>query len=194
MRFRSFRIPFWFLVVGILWALFSHPLLATLDKGLKPQAHEMVRSLNHFGFLFFASVILYFQIKKQNKRLLESEEQYRNLFELNPNPMWIYDTATAKFVKVNESAVDVYGYSKEEFLLMTIIDIRPDEDKERMIEFLGTIKPGVNHSGTWKHLKKNGEVVHASIVTYDLNFNNRPCRLVMATNVTDLVLKEDKIR
>lgn len=196
MYFKLFKIPLGFLITGVLWALFSHPLLATLDQGLglSPGARGIVSSINHFGFVGFASVILYFQIKKQNKRLVESEGQYRHLFELNPNPMWIYRTSDLRFVKVNRSAIDLYGYTNDEFLVMDITGIRPKADRERLKNFVRSLSPGINRSGTWKHLKKNGEILYVSIVTYDLSFNGEACRLVMATNITDMILKEEKIK
>jgi PAS domain S-box-containing protein len=140
------------------------------------------------------TVILYFMIKGQNKRLVESEEQYRQLFELNPNPMWVYRTSDLRFVKVNRSALDLYGYAKDEFLAMDITDIRPETDKERLKNFVRSLSPGINRSGNWKHLKKNGEILYVSIVTYDLTFGGDACRLVMATNITDMIVKEEKIK
>jgi len=194
MHLRLFKIPLGFLITGFLWALFSHPLLAALDNGFGLGMHKTISSINHFGFVGFVSVILYFQIKGQNKRLVESEVQYRRLFESNPNPMWIYRVNDLRFVKVNRAALDLYGYNNDEFLAMDIMEIRPEADRERLENFVRSLSPGVNKSGTWKHLKKSGEILFVSIVTYDLVFNREVCRLVMATNVTDMVLKEEKIK
>ena len=72
MRLRSFKIPFMFLLTGILWALFSHPVLAALGKNFSPGMRDVIRSLNHFGFVVFAAIILYFEIKRQQKQLLSS--------------------------------------------------------------------------------------------------------------------------
>jgi len=65
-----------------------------------------------------------------------SEDQYRLLFEGNPNPMWVYDEETLRFLAVNEAAVRVYGYSREEFLAKTIVEIRPPEERERLLALL----------------------------------------------------------
>ncbi|MGZ3823193.1 MAG: PAS domain S-box protein, partial [Mucilaginibacter sp.] len=127
--------------------MFSHPVLAALDKGFSPQTRGLVSSINHFGFVGFVSVILYFQIKGQNKRLIDSEEQYRHLFELNPNPMWIYRVHDLRFAKVNRSAIDLYGYTNDEFLAMDITHIRPESDKERIKNFVRSLSQGINKSG-----------------------------------------------
>jgi PAS domain S-box-containing protein len=194
MHLRLFKIPLGFLITGFLWALFSHPLLAALDKGFGLGTRGVISSINHFGFVGFVSVILYFQIKGQNKRLVDSEEQYRRLFESNPNPMWIYRTNDLRFVKVNQSALDLYGYNIDEFLAMDIMEIRPKAERERLKDLVRSLSPGTNNSGTWKHLKKNGGILYVSIVTYDLVFNGEICRLAMATNVTEMILKEEKIK
>ena len=63
--------------------------------------------------------------KDTEEKLRKSEERYRYLFENNPHPMWVYDRKTLAFLDVNEAAIAKYGYSRQEFLKMTIVDIRP---------------------------------------------------------------------
>ena len=140
------------------------------------------------------AVVLYFKIKKQHRRLIDSEDQYRRLFELNPNPMWIYHIASLRFVKVNEAAINLYDYTKQEFLAMTIMDIRPEDDRDKLITTIESLGPGVRHAGKWRHFKKNGELLHVSIVSYNIEFNGEACSLVMANNITELILNEEKIK
>lgn len=194
MNFRLFKIPVGFLVVGILWALYSHPVLASLDRFLSPGGREIVRSLNHLGFVAIAAIILYFQIKKQQKHILLSEEQYRNLFERNPSPLWIFRTDNFRFVKVNKAAIKMYGYSESEFLSMSVMDIRPEKEVERFIHNFQNVSPGLSDQGVWRHKSRKGEIIYASIFTSDLNFKGNDCRLVMATNITDSVVKEERIK
>ena len=70
------------------------------------------------------------------ERLRESEASYRRLFEVNPHPMWVYDLETLRFLAVNDAAVRRYGYSREEFLALTIRDIRPPEDVPALLSFV----------------------------------------------------------
>ena len=82
--------------------------------------------------------------------LRKSEAQYRLLFESNPQPMWVYDLATLRFLAVNDAAVRHYGYSRAEFLDMTIKDIRPPEDVQLLVDHLasrGTQIPITQASG-----------------------------------------------
>ncbi len=78
--------------------------------------------------------MLFFEIKKQQHKLSSSEQQYRNLVEHNPSPMWIYRTSTLEFVKVNHASVDLYGYSYDEFLMITPTDVRPESERAKFIE------------------------------------------------------------
>ncbi|MBS1523401.1 MAG: PAS domain S-box protein [Bacteroidetes bacterium] len=194
MNFRLFKIPVGFLIVGILWALYSHPVLASLDRYLSSGAREIVRSLNHLGFVAIAAIVLYFQIKKQQKHILLSEEQYRNLFERNPSPLWIFRTDNFRFVKVNKSATKMYGYSESEFLSMRVTDIRPEKEVERFIYNAKNVSHGLSDQGVWKHKTKKGEIIYASIFTSDLEFEGNDCRLVIASNITDSVIKEERIK
>ena len=74
----------------------------------------------------------------------ETEEGYRLLFESNPHPMWIYDRDTLAFLAVNDAAVHDYGYTRGEFLAMTIKDIRPPEDVPSLLEKVSRVTPGMN--------------------------------------------------
>ncbi|MDB5022554.1 MAG: sensor protein [Mucilaginibacter sp.] len=191
---KSFKIPIKFLIAGILWAFFSDPVITFFLTGIDIHIRDIIRSANDFIFVGFTSVTLYFQIKQQQQRLFSSEEQYRNLFERNPNPMWIFRVSTLEFVKVSHSAVNLYGYSMDEFLTMNVMDIRTENEQTKLLDHLGTLGDGVSSLGSWTHRKKYGELVYVSILTYDLDFNGEPCRLVIGTDITDMILKEEKIK
>jgi len=124
----------------------------------------------------------------QTKEKLEaSEEKYRLLFENNPNPMWIYDLETLKFLEVNRAATKHYGYTREEFLLMTIKDIRPEEEIPKLLENIETHNDIYQTSGNWRHRKKNGEIIYVQIASHETRFNGRPARHVLVNDVTELV-------
>jgi len=114
-----------------------------------------------------------------------SEERYRRLFELNPQPSWIYDRETLRFLTVNRAAVDSYGYSRDEFLSMTICDIRPAEDVPALREAISSLQNDEHSHGTWRHCKKNGSVIQAEITSYSLTFDGRDADFVIAVDVTE---------
>lgn len=130
------------------------------------------------------------KVRRENKNssllLAQSEKKYKDLFHLNPTPMWVYDTDTYKFLDVNEAAIRNYGYTLDEFKNLKIIDIRPTEDIE---EFEKTVKRNKItqrfFTSTFRHIKKNGEFIYVSIQSNVINFEGKKARLVLATDVTD---------
>jgi PAS domain S-box-containing protein len=121
--------------------------------------------------------------KKIEQQLLDSEQRYRRLFESNPHPMWVYDIETLSFLMVNNAAVQSYGYSSEDFLSMTIMDIRPPEERKRLGDQLVKRESGPLVEN-WKHLKKDGSVIDVEIAVFPLMFDGKSAELVTATDVT----------
>jgi PAS domain S-box-containing protein len=115
-----------------------------------------------------------------------SEIKYRKIFNQSPLPKWIYDLETFHILEVNEAAVRHYGYSREEFLSMTILDIRPEEDRlnvEKMVRDLHGSNPSTTNY--WRHLKKDGEIILVDIYSHPIEFNDRNARMVVCRDVTE---------
>lgn len=134
------------------------------------------------------------RIIEANKALRESEERYRLLFEDTPLPMWVFDRETLQFLAVNAAAVAHYGYSRQEFLSMTIKDIRPADDVAKLLETLALEAEGLTPSGTWRHNKKDGTLIDVDITTHTLEFGGRTAELVLAHDITERKRAEDQLR
>jgi len=134
------------------------------------------------------------QRKKVEEALRKSEERYRFLFENNPHPMWVYDLATLAFLAVNEAAVRKYGYSRAEFLRMTIADIRPAEDLHRLQEDLAQQRPDIQHTSSWRHVLKDGQIIDVDIHSHTLKFDGKDAALVTAQDVTERRQMEEAMR
>lgn len=106
------------------------------------------------------------------------------IFKNHPVPMWIYDLETLSFLEVNNAAVKKYGYSRTEFLSMTIKDIRPKEDVTKLLKDVSKKRPALQSSGTWRHLLKNGKIIFVDITSHKINFKGRNAALVIAKDVT----------
>lgn len=122
------------------------------------------------------------------QRLEESEAQYRYLFMMSPMPKWIHDLETLKILEVNEAAIRKYGYSREQLLNMTILDIRPAEDRERALRASqNAVKGSTLNFGQWRHLKANGEMLHVEVAGHITTQNNRDVMMSVAVDVTERV-------
>jgi PAS domain S-box-containing protein len=106
------------------------------------------------------------------------------LFTHNPFPMWVYDLETLRFMEVNEAAIAIYGYSRAEFLAMTIRDIRPEEDVPLLLEELGNIRPLLQFSGEWRHRYKTGEMHTVEIASHVFEEGQHKRILVVANDIT----------
>ena len=130
-----------------------------------------------------------------------SDARYQPLFALSPQPAWVYDSETLRFLEVNEAAVRSYGWTREEFLGMTLRDIRPPTEQANLDRML-TLAVGMEqHATASLHRTKSGQLRRVEISSYPLEFDGRPARMVLVHDVTDryeaqsaLVRSEQKYR
>ena len=134
------------------------------------------------------------RVAERTQALQESESRYRLLFENNPQPMWVYDQNTLAFLTVNDTAIRSYGYAREEFLRMTLKDIRPEEDVPKLLEATAVPTAEFHQEGPWRHRKKNGEIISVEIAEHPLLFDGHHACLVMATDITERLKLEEQFR
>jgi PAS domain S-box-containing protein len=123
------------------------------------------------------------------------EAQWRLLFTANPNPMWIFDEETLRFLAVNEAAVSAYGWMEEEFLSFTVLDVRPPEERERarqIIEQNRNVRGA--RIGEFLFWRKDGTSMEMEVSASSLTFENRPARLSMLKDITERKLAEENLR
>jgi len=114
------------------------------------------------------------------------EGRYRMLFERSPLPMWVVDTQTLRFLAVNDAALKLYEYSRDEFLARTAADMRRPEDEAPFREFLSS-EGGAVHYGVFRHLKKTGEPIDIDGVGHLVAWRGHPARLVQINDITERV-------
>jgi len=110
------------------------------------------------------------------------------IFQENPQPMWVFDIATLNFLTVNNAALQHYGYTEEEFLSMSVRDIRPKEDIEKLEQTIENLSGPATTRRTFRHLKKDGSIIYVDIISFPLPYNNGQSRLVMISDITESTL------
>ncbi|MBL0103019.1 MAG: PAS domain S-box protein [Bacteroidetes bacterium] len=131
--------------------------------------------------------------KKNEFALQENEKKYRLLFENNPIPMWVLDINTRLIIDVNEAAIQNYGYTREEFIGKSAFELRDENERHR---FNKIMKPGDSENsstGHWLHKRKDGSTIVVEIMAYTLFYDNRPCRLILANDVTEKIKAQHEI-
>jgi PAS domain S-box-containing protein len=125
--------------------------------------------------------------ERLSKSLKNTKNNYDTIFLKGPTPKWIYEIETLRFLEVNNAAIAKYGYSREEFLQMTLLDIRPEEEVPLLKEYFanhpipkGTLKE------QWHHRKKNGEIILVETIAHTVLFDNRKARMVTLHDVTEI--------
>jgi hypothetical protein len=134
------------------------------------------------------------QLQEKITQLGAAADLYRRLFESNPHPMWVYDMDSLAFIAVNGASVQHYGYSLEEFLSMTIKEIRPPEDVPALLDHVREDHPDMEKPHLWRHRKKDGTIIHVEVSSHRLEVDGRRSRLVLALDVTKRRQAEEGIR
>jgi two-component system cell cycle sensor histidine kinase/response regulator CckA len=122
--------------------------------------------------------------KQGEEELRKSKEQYRFLFDENPQPMWIFDLETLGFLAFNSATLRRYGYPAAEFRELTAPDLYLPEQLQLFIADCTKTGHGVQHHGTWKQRQKDGTPMEVEVTSLDLTYAGRPARLVLAHDVT----------
>jgi len=129
--------------------------------------------------------------KQFEEALRDSEERYRLLFESTPQPIWVYNEDTLSFLAVNEAATRIYGYSRDEFLSMTINDLRPDEDIPTLM-IKNAFADEIVISSPWRHQTRDKKIIYVEMTSHPVVFDGKNSKLVIVNDVTERKLLDEK--
>lgn len=137
---------------------------------------------------------------KSTNSLVSSAESYHNMFAYNPQPMFVFDTESLAVLEANNAALELYGYTREEFLGLTLKELSPAEDNTSVMETTET-QPAYHSSGNQWHVKKNGDIIHVEITSHLIDYNGLKASHMQITDITkrkktweNLVASEEKYR
>lgn len=125
--------------------------------------------------------------------LEESTARYKLLFDNSPLPKWVIDAETLQFIDVNETAIETYGYTREEFLSMKLQDLWPPEDTDRFERMVDEQIATDSHRSRllFKHKKKNGVVIPVEVSAHNIRLNGRTARMAAVVDISDRVRAEE---
>ncbi len=126
--------------------------------------------------------------------LKDREASFRLLFDRNPVPMWVFARESLAFLAANDAAVAHYGYSREQFLAMTALDVRPPENRDEFRKRVGLGSKSYSSGGWWHHLKADGSTINVAIFAQALTYAGQEALLVAAVDVTERVRAEAELR
>jgi diguanylate cyclase (GGDEF)-like protein/PAS domain S-box-containing protein len=122
------------------------------------------------------------------------EESIRLLFEGSPVPMWVSERDSLRFLAVNDAAVARYGYSREQFLTMTVPQLRPDADRERFGNFLRTLEPSQFAGNIGQHITSDGTLIDVSVSSRALTYAGHNARLTVIHDISQSKQAERELR
>jgi len=183
-QLHPLRTTLLYLLIASLWLLLSDWLVSSV-----PGVSSQLLLVKGWVFMLATAGLLYLLLR----RVQAWELRYQELFEANPQPLWVYDLDTLGFLAVNEAACRSYGYSRDEFLSLTIKDISPLEDVAKLQQSVKATR-GFELAGVWRHRNKSGTLIEVEITSSDLRFSGRAARLVLAQDVTERIAAEQALR
>jgi PAS domain S-box-containing protein len=198
--FSPKRTAFFYFAISLCWIILSDALLDYLFKNTG--AFLYISIIKGILFAAFTALLIY-AILQSHRRQAQSDKNLQKaaelkcklLFDNNPIPMWVYDLKTFRFLMVNDAAITTYGYSREQFLSMSLFDIRPEEDYPLLAENLSKDSGDqFVFSGVWRHLKNSGEIIHAEINSHNIEWNGTRAKLFLAFDVTQRIKTQEEIK
>ncbi|HXR33205.1 MAG TPA: PAS domain S-box protein [Verrucomicrobiae bacterium] len=130
-------------------------------------------------------IALAIERRRAEEELRKNESILRLLFEHNPLPTWLYEVDSLRFLRVNQAAVRLYGYSPEEFENMSILAIRPDSEREKAVAYVREMEDGTQEHGFWLHQAKDGKTFEVEIISHALVYAGKRVRLVVAQDISE---------
>lgn len=201
----AIRIALLYLVISMAWIVLSDQ--AAIYLVADPDTLTLVQTWKGWAFVAVTAFLLGWLVQREvhhveetQKALIETqvalsqhEQRYQRMFSESPLPMWVYDTSDYRTLAVNQAAIDHYGYSREEWLNLSLMDLRPKDRDSLPQDPLLQLLPDIRNKGVWRHAKKDGTTMDVEIASHDLDFEGHRARMVVAIDITERRRAESRI-
>lgn len=180
MRSPALRITGILAAAGLIWGMLYRPLRAWVADGFPGGPADLIL---FFLFLLIACLLVFAAARWVFRSGEDHQAPYRQFFTEHPVPMWVYEWESLKFLAVNDAAVIKYGYSQEEFLKMSLLDIRDPATIPEMMDDVKRTEAAISYRGIWQHRRKSGETFYVELHSRSTIFRGRQARIVMAIDI-----------
>ncbi len=182
------------LIVSITLAVYFGTKIARPVQALIDDAHALavgvaghrsrIRSSDEIGSLATALNQMAETVERRNAALADSERRYRFLFDSNPLPMWAWDADTMLVLAVNEAAIETYGYPRDTFLSLRIVDLLDSTEHARFSGARLPFSESKQSAGTWIHRNASGRLLEMEVITTSSRRLGRASWLSVGIDVT----------
>ena len=139
-------------------------------------------------------IALAIERRRAEEDLRRNESMLRLLFEHNPLPTWLYEIDSLRFLRVNQAATQLYGYSTSEFERMTILDVYPQAQRSKALEYIRSMHSDMEEHEFWQHEPKDGRSFEVECISHQLSYAGKQVRLVVAQDISERRLLESQLR
>ena len=139
-------------------------------------------------------IALAIERRQAEEELRRNESTLRLLFEHNPLPTWLYEIDSLRFLRVNQAATELYGYSQREFVDMTILDVYPESQRAKARDYIRKMHTEMEEHEFWQHQSKDGQTFEVECISHELSYAGRQVRLVVAQDISERRLLESQLR
>jgi PAS domain S-box-containing protein len=197
----AFRTAGYFLMLGLVWIVASDRVLLMM---LPPNVMQLsnYQTLKGTFFIFLMATLLFIVVRhyvrsmqaheeEMQARAEQSAEQYQRLFQRNPSAMIIFDPADRRILAANDVALLLYGYPRDELLALRTLDLVVAEERPRVLAATPVYAGGtVVRVGPYQVRRRDGRIIFVDAVTHQVEFNGKPARIALVTDVTERLQSE----
>lgn len=187
-------IAFIYIVLGTIWLILGNILIEYIDQQTPGRDLSILYSYKNVFFLLISGMMLFLLIQLHRRRVLAVERNYEKLFQGSPAAVYVFEKGTYRFLEVNDVMVQKYGYSREELLKMTALNIRTSDESAKLEEYFAGERAEGHETGVWLHRKKDGSLFHMLISYHSTFYKGIPAYTVIAIDVEANVRAEQKIK
>lgn len=181
-------------IFGVCWIVFTDKILEQIADGRLNDKFRYGEIFKGILFVTLMCIGLFILLRNHDKKLRANLNSFLGLFQDNPNAMWIYNTNNLQFLAVNDAAIAMYGYSKEEFLNLKLTDISINYEKEKISNSKITNNALFFDSGVWQLKKKDQTSLYVRQLSHSLIYNNQKCNLTLTEDLTNVINQGKRLR